>query len=72
MFKIGGVLSVKSARVWRNAPGLAKERDEARKVLRRVVEQGVNLIDTADAYGPSGSLGSRVIGVASKPFNISI
>ena len=26
--------------------------DEARRVLRRAVELGVNLIDTADSYGP--------------------
>ena len=31
------------------------DRDEARKVLRRAVELGVNLIDTADAYGPETS-----------------
>jgi aryl-alcohol dehydrogenase-like predicted oxidoreductase len=29
--------------------------DEARRVLRRAVEMGVNFIDTADAYGPEVS-----------------
>ena len=48
----------KSARVWGDAPdgpgdlGLAARSREREKVLRRAVELGVNLIDTADAYGP--------------------
>src|SRR5213082_4084990 len=32
--------------------GWPKDKDEARKVLRRALELGANLIDTADAYGP--------------------
>src|SRR5271154_3946897 len=32
--------------------GEPKDRGEARKVLQRAVELGVNFIDTADAYGP--------------------
>ena len=32
--------------------GWPADRDNAKKVLRRAVELGVNLIDTADAYGP--------------------
>ena len=58
MFKIGGDLPVNrlgfgamrltGAGIW----GWPPDRDEARKVLRRAVELGVNLIDTADAYGP--------------------
>jgi len=61
MFKIGGDLSVNrlgfgamritGEGIW----GWPKDRDEARKVLKRVVELGVNLIDTADAYGPETS-----------------
>jgi pyridoxine 4-dehydrogenase len=35
--------------------GWPADRDNARKVLRRAVELGVNLIDTADAYGPEVS-----------------
>ena len=35
--------------------GEPKDRDEARKVLQRAVELGVNFIDTADAYGPEVS-----------------
>jgi aryl-alcohol dehydrogenase-like predicted oxidoreductase len=32
--------------------GHPADRDEARRVLRRAVELGVNFIDTADSYGP--------------------
>jgi pyridoxine 4-dehydrogenase len=32
--------------------GDPKDPDEAVRVLRRAVELGVNLIDTADSYGP--------------------
>src|SRR4029077_13405368 len=35
--------------------GWPGDRDNARNVLRRAVELGVNLIDTADAYGPEVS-----------------
>ena len=61
MFKIGGDLSVNRLGfgamritgdgVW----GWPKDRGEALKVLKRTVELGVNLIDTADAYGPETS-----------------
>jgi aryl-alcohol dehydrogenase-like predicted oxidoreductase len=60
-FKIGGDLTVNrlgfgamrltGEGIW----GWPKDRDEARKVLKRAVELGVNLIDTADAYGPETS-----------------
>lgn len=61
MFKIGGDLSVNrlgfgAMRI--TGPGIwgwPKDRDEALKVLRRAVDLGVNLIDTADAYGPDTS-----------------
>ena len=58
MFKVGGDLPVNrlgfgamrltGEGIW----GWPKDRDEARKVLKRAVELQVNLIDTADAYGP--------------------
>ena len=61
MFKIGGDLSVNrlgfgamritGEGVW----GWPQDRDEACKVLQRAVKLGVNLIDTADAYGPETS-----------------
>ena len=34
--------------IWGDPP----DREEAKRVLRRVVELGINLIDTADSYGP--------------------
>lgn len=60
-FKIGGDLTVNrlgfgAMRI--TGPGIwgwPKDRGEALKVLRRAVELGVKLIDTADAYGPETS-----------------
>jgi len=40
--------------------------DEARRVLRRAVELGVTLIDTADAYGPE--IAERLIAEALHPY----
>ena len=40
--------------------------DEARRVLRRAVELGVNLLDTADTYGPEVS--ERLIAEALHPY----
>jgi pyridoxine 4-dehydrogenase len=60
-FKIGGDLTVNrlgfgamritGEGIW----GWPKDRNEAVKVLKRTIELGVNLIDTADAYGPETS-----------------
>src|SRR6478672_1699799 len=60
-FKIGGDLTVNrlgfgamritGEGIW----GWPKDREEAKRVLKRAVELGVNLIDTADAYGPETS-----------------
>src|SRR5437868_6649821 len=60
-FKIGGDLTVNRLGfgamritgdgIW----GWPKDREAALKVLKRAVELGVNLIDTADAYGPETS-----------------
>jgi len=60
-FKIGGDLTVNrlgfgamritGEGIW----GWPKDRGEALKVLKRAVDLGVNLIDTADAYGPETS-----------------
>jgi aryl-alcohol dehydrogenase-like predicted oxidoreductase len=60
-FKIGGDLEVSrlgfgAMRI--TGPGIwgwPKDREEAKRVLRRAVELNVNLIDTADAYGPETS-----------------
>jgi len=38
-----------------NVTGPPEDREAARAVLRRAVELGVNLIDTADSYGPDVS-----------------
>src|SRR5213075_3347223 len=58
LFQLGGDLSVNrlgfgamrltGQGIW----GWPPDRDNAKKVLRRAVELGVDLIDTADAYGP--------------------
>ena len=46
-----GAMSLTGAGVW----GPPARPDEARRVLRRAVELGVTLIDTADSYGPEVS-----------------
>ena len=46
--------------------GEPEDPDEARRVLRRAVELGVNLIDTADSYGPEVS--ERLIAEALHPY----
>ena len=46
--------------------GEPNDPDEARRVLRRAVELGVNLIDTAHAYGPEVS--ERLIAEALHPY----
>jgi len=71
-FKIGGALEVNrlgfgamrltGKGIW----GEPKNVDEARRVLKRTVELGVNLIDTADSYGPVVS--ERLIGETLSPF----
>ena len=60
-FQIGGHLSVNrlgfgamritGEGIW----GWPPDRENAKKVLRRALDLGVNLIDTADAYGPETS-----------------
>src|SRR6202162_6651781 len=71
-FALGGDLTVNrlgygAMRI--TAPGIwgdPKDRDEARKVLQRAVELGVNFIDTADAYGPEVS--EEIIAEALSPY----
>src|SRR5215210_1069850 len=43
-----GAMRITGDGVW----GPPRDRDEALRVLRRSVELGVNLIDTAESYGP--------------------
>jgi pyridoxine 4-dehydrogenase len=71
-FKIGGDLEVNrlgygamrltGKGVW----GEPKDRSEAKRVLKRAVESGVNFIDTADSYGPAVS--EPLIGEALAPY----
>jgi aryl-alcohol dehydrogenase-like predicted oxidoreductase len=46
-----GAMRITGEGIW----GWPTDRENAKKVLRRAVELGVNLIDTADAYGPEVS-----------------
>jgi pyridoxine 4-dehydrogenase len=46
-----GAMRVTGEGIW----GWPPDRENAKKVLRRAVDLGVNLIDTADAYGPETS-----------------
>jgi len=72
MFKIGGDLEVKRlgfGAMRLTGPGIwgePKDPAEARRILKRAVELGVNFIDTADSYGPVVS--ERLIGEALAPF----
>jgi pyridoxine 4-dehydrogenase len=58
-----GAMRITGEGIW----GEPKDRDEARKVLRRAVELGVNFIDTADAYGPEVS--ENIIAEALYPYD---
>src|SRR3984957_10726497 len=57
-----GAMRITGEGIW----GEPKDRENAKKVLRRAVELGVNFIDTADAYGPVVS--ERLIGEALSPY----
>jgi pyridoxine 4-dehydrogenase len=52
--------------VGEGAWGEPADPEEAKRVLRRAVELGVTLIDTADAYGPE--IAERLIGEALAPY----
>ena len=57
-----GTMRLTGAGIW----GEPKDPEEARHVLKRAVELGVNFIDTADSYGPDVS--ERLIGETLSPF----
>ena len=57
-----GAMRITGHGIW----GEPKDREEARKVLRRALELGVNFIDTADAYGPEVS--ENIIAEALYPY----
>lgn len=46
-----GAMRITGAGIW----GEPKDREEAKRVLKRLPDLGVNFIDTADAYGPEVS-----------------
>jgi aryl-alcohol dehydrogenase-like predicted oxidoreductase len=57
-----GAMRLTGQGIW----GDPKDPAEAKRVLRRVVELGINLIDTADSYGPEVS--ERLIGETLYPY----
>jgi pyridoxine 4-dehydrogenase len=71
-FKIGSDLEVNRlgyGAMRLTGPGIwgePKDPEEAKRVLKRAVERGVNFIDTADSYGPAVS--EPLIGQALSPF----
>ena len=75
-FKLGGDLEINrlgfgamrltGEGIW----GEPKDREAAKKVLQRVVELGVNFIDTADSYGPAVS--EILIGEALSPYKAGL
>ena len=63
-FKIGGELEVN--RLGFGSMRVTKDRAEGVRVLRRAVELGANLIDTADIYGPETS--EEIVAEALHPY----
>ncbi len=57
-----GAMRITGRGIW----GEPRDVEGAKALLRRVVESGVNLIDTADSYGPEVS--ERLIGEALHPY----
>jgi pyridoxine 4-dehydrogenase len=57
-----GAMRLTGKGIW----GEPKDPEEARRVLKRAIELGVNFIDTADSYGPDVS--ERLIGETLSPF----
>lgn len=57
-----GAMRITGQGIWGEPPDEA----EAKRVLRRAVELGVNLVDTADSYGPDVS--ERLIGETLAPY----
>jgi pyridoxine 4-dehydrogenase len=75
-FKIGGTVEVRRLGygtmrlVGDGAWGEPADAEAARNVLRRAVELGVTLIDTADAYGPE--IAERLIAEALHPYPVGL
>jgi aryl-alcohol dehydrogenase-like predicted oxidoreductase len=63
VYRLGfGAMRVTGRGIW----GPPKDRDEAIRVLKRCVDHGINLIDTAESYGPQVS--EELIGEALAPY----
>jgi len=58
-----GAMRITGPGIW----GEPEDESAARELLRHVVQSGVNLIDTADAYGPNVS--ERLIAEALAPYS---
>ena len=58
-----GAMRITGPGIW----GPPADRDEAKAVLRRAVELGVNFIDTADSYGPERQRGAHRRGAPPVP-----
>lgn len=75
-FRIGGDLPVHRLgfgamrQTGKGIWGEPEDPEEAERVLRRAVELGVNLIDTADSYGPDVS--ERLIGETLAPYSAGV
>jgi pyridoxine 4-dehydrogenase len=61
-----GAMRITGDGIW----GEPKDREEAKRVLRRLIELDVNLIDTADSYGPEVS--ERLIGETLAPYKAGL
>ena len=57
-----GAMRITGTGIWGDPP----DREEAKAVLRRAVELGVNFIDTADSYGPD--ISEELLGEALAPY----
>ncbi len=57
-----GAMRLTGAGIW----GEPEDREECKRVLRRALELGINMIDTADSYGPEVS--ERLIAEALYPY----
>jgi pyridoxine 4-dehydrogenase len=63
LWRLGfGAMRITGKGIW----GEPQDHDESIRVLRRVVELGINFIDTADSYGPAVS--ERLIAEALHPY----
>src|SRR6201996_2130887 len=63
VYRLGvGAIRITGKGIW----GEPNDVEEARRVLRRTVELGINFIDTADSYGPEVS--GRLIGETLFPY----